>query len=394
MRNIFFKKILETKPNLYFSGVIFFAILFFGFFSMAKSSQAAPAVSNVSGNLADGEAITVFGSAFGVNGPSILFFDNFESGTVGNNISTGVGSATIGQWATLGPVPPTYSNIFSRSGSQAFLGTSDPSVEAGNHAQILLPGITDLFVSFWVLVPAGDNVPGEDGAVPNWKITWFDTDNTWGTPWHYAGDDDAAAPVLLGLNDWYPTTGNMSPYQPAEYYNGPNVPFLTKGQWKRVWYWMKGGANNDGAFSFWKLDNGGVNAVISQNNVTTMLPGNIWNYMSINAYTRQPLSSNPPQRQLFDDVYISTGSYAQARVEIGNAATYVASTNLAIATVTSWSDNSISATVRQESFANSENAYLYVIDTNGNANANGYPVTFSGTPDVTPPAAPSGLSVS
>jgi hypothetical protein len=40
MRNIFFKKILETKLNLYFSGVIFLLILFFGLFGLAKNSQA------------------------------------------------------------------------------------------------------------------------------------------------------------------------------------------------------------------------------------------------------------------------------------------------------------------------------------------------------------------
>ncbi|NTW27234.1 MAG: hypothetical protein HGA36_02850 [Candidatus Moranbacteria bacterium] len=358
------------------------------------SINFVPTIATVSGTIGDGQSVTIAGSGFGATGPEVLFFDNFENGTVGQNINTGAGSATIGEWNLLGVVSPKYTDLFSQSGSKAFMATSDPLVEGNDNGLILLPSITELAVSFWVMVPAGDNVPGEDGGIPNWKVTWFDTDKTWGTPYQYAGDDDVVVPALLGLNNWYPTTGNMSPYQPAEYTTGPNVPFLTKGQWKRVWYWFKGGSNLDGAFKFWKLDNGGVNAVIGQDNVTTMLAGNHWNYMSINAYTRQPLSSSPLQRQLFDDLYIATGSSAQARVEIGNAATYATSTNLTLATVNSWSDVAVSATVRQGSFTNGQTAYLYVFDKDGNVNAMGFPVTFgSAVGDVTPPSAPSGLSV-
>jgi len=42
--------------------------------------------------------------------------------------------------------------------------------------------------------------------------------------------------------------------------------------------------------------------------------------------------------------------------------------------VTLWSDTEITATLRQGSFANGEQAYLYVFDANGNVNSDGYPI--------------------
>jgi hypothetical protein len=92
----------------------------------------------------------------------------------------------------------------------------------------------------------------------------------------------------------------------------------------------------------------------------------------------------------FDDVYVAIGTGAQARVEIGDAATYATSKNLSMATVTSWGDTSITATVRQGSFSNLNNAYLYVIDANGSVNQNGY--LLSGA-DTLAPAAPTNLTV-
>ena|GEM_PF-6087878 len=94
-----------------------------------------------------------------------------------------------------------------------------------------------------------------------------------------------------------------------------------------------------------------------------------WN---IGSYGRQCIGYECKPR--FDDVYLATGPYAQARVEICNHSTYTTSTNCSIATVTLWSDTEITATLRQGSFANGEQAYLYVFDANGNVNSDGYPI--------------------
>jgi len=95
----------------------------------------------------------------------------------------------------------------------------------------------------------------------------------------------------------------------------------------------------------------------------------------------------------FADIYLD---YSRQRVLIGNAATLAGSTTFREVQVPSvWSNTSITVTVNQGAFANSANAYLYVFDATGTANATGYPITFgsSGGGDTTPPNVPSGLSV-
>ncbi|OGF43089.1 hypothetical protein A2303_04140 [Candidatus Falkowbacteria bacterium RIFOXYB2_FULL_47_14] len=80
-----------------------------------------------------------------------------------------------------------------------------------------------------------------------------------------------------------------------------------------------------------------------------------------------------------DNVYIDT---TWARVELGNASTYAASTHREIQIPSAWSANSITATVNPGSFTSGQAVYLFVIDANGNA-SNGYPVTI-GSGGTTP----------
>jgi hypothetical protein len=104
---------------------------------------------------------------------------------------------------------------------------------------------------------------------------------------------------------------------------------------------------------------------------------------------------NSPQAQTsyIDDIYIDN---TFQHVVIGNASTYSASTHFEVQPPTSWSATSAAVTVNQGSFANGASAYLYVKDSTGAVNSNGYSITFGsgGGGDTTPPNAPSGLSVS
>jgi hypothetical protein len=93
-----------------------------------------------------------------------------------------------------------------------------------------------------------------------------------------------------------------------------------------------------------------------------------------------------------DNLYVDN---TLARVEIGNAATYSGSTYREIQIPqTTWSSNSIHIKVNTGTFSNGQAAYLYVSDSSGNINANGFPITISATTvvDITAPAAPTNLS--
>jgi len=85
-----------------------------------------------------------------------------------------------------------------------------------------------------------------------------------------------------------------------------------------------------------------------------------------------------------DDIYLDT---SWARVMIGDKPTWEQCTHREIQVPTAWSANSITITVNQGAFQNGTKAYLYVVDANGNVNAQVYPIMFGEAPiaDLTPP---------
>ncbi|MBF0384973.1 MAG: hypothetical protein HQL27_03785, partial [Candidatus Omnitrophica bacterium] len=80
---------------------VVFAVLVLFVTGIQTPAQAEPAITGVSGTLEQGSAITISGSGFGVAGPNIIVFDDFEKGTLGQPIMTGAGSAQVGEWTTI-----------------------------------------------------------------------------------------------------------------------------------------------------------------------------------------------------------------------------------------------------------------------------------------------------
>ena len=131
--------------------------------------------------------------------------------------------------------------------------------------------------------------------------------------------------------------------------------------------------NKDGAASFSELNSTGNLQVGSVTGITNQTASYPWIKLHFPGFFRNDSNSVI----YLDDIYVATGA-ARARVEIGNSATYTGCTNLAILTPSSWSDSSITATVRQGSFQSGAAAYLFVVDANGNVGAP-VQVTISGS---------------
>lgn len=311
--------------------------------------------------------ITITGTQFGNNGPNVVLFDDFESGFSGEPINTGPGSAPFGQWdGEVGNT--TYSNAAFVSGTQAF--RADMSAHWLNYAQVLVPDTTmDIFVSYWLYIPAGDNIPGEgssDGI--NWKTTWIQGEGT--------TDDDQVVPALLASS--WTLFGNDTPY-----IGWPSAPYLVKGEWKHFKVWIKGGYDNDGEVKFWHLGHTGtLSQVINQSGVSTMYPGGTRERVRINGYGRSTSNCHP----MFDDVYVATGANGQARVEIGDNINYNNCSNLAVAVPTSWADNTVTATLHTGSFV-AESTFLFVIDAQGTP-SQGFPFTLDGGSALEAPGPP------
>lgn len=104
------------------------------------------------------------------------------------------------------------------------------------------------------------------------------------------------------------------------------------------------------------------------------------------------LNAEEYHHMYIDDVYIDN---TLARVEIGNASAWSACTERVIQIPTSWNSNgqSITATLNQGAFPDGD-AYLYIVNADGEVNENGWLINLGGSSDITAPNAPSGLSVS
>lgn len=115
----------------------------------------------------------------------------------------------------------------------------------------------------------------------------------------------------------------------------------------------------------------------------------VLNFPAHGVIANESMGSN--DRTWYDDIYLDN---TWSRIMIGNASTLAASTHKEIQIPSSWSANSITASVNRGTFADGSAAYLYAVDSMGAVNVNGYPITFSGgSSDTTPPAAPSGLTI-
>lgn len=340
-------------------------IFFVGLWS--TTVLAVPNPSGVTGNVSDGSNIVISGSGFG-SGPNVLIFDDFESGTVGQDINTGAGSAKYGQWALHG-ASCYYGSWAAVSGSKSF--ETDYSVSSFNHLQVSVPAGSqdELFISWWLYIPAGYPVPGEGLAVGrNWKQMWVQGSGT--------ADDDIVVPTFH--SSWQ-INGNDGVY--GKYINNIN---FQRGKWKRLWTYMVTSTDkntNDGTLQLWELEDSGVDVLANDVGVPTVRAGGKWERVRFNGWGRE----TPNTYSMFDDTYVAAGPNARARVEVGNASTYNASTKLTIFTPISWSASSITAQVNLGNFSAGQTAYLYVFDGNGVANSTGIPITIGQPVSSDPP---------
>ncbi len=284
----------------------------------------------------------------------------------------------------------TYSNLQPHSGSMSFRQNWGSSARQANGMGWASPTIsnpsTSFYISFWMFLPSAQDVPGTNNPDgPNWKEWWLSANDVFASDFGFQTITNS----LPGEMDFGWIDGSMDRAS-AGYRSCP----FTKGRWARFDVYIVGSTTSSGAIKSWFTDPSKARYLWSSANGKTLDSANAtgWKYLHFPGYGRYDTNSNT----YYDDIYVATGPGAQARVEIGNQPTYAACTNLAVATVSSWSSTSITATVRSGSFS-SGSAYLYVIDSDGVANTNGYPITLgqavTPTTDTTPPANPNGVTV-
>lgn len=341
-----------------------FIILYIVLIPVLSFSQT---ISGVSGTISNGQSITISGSSFGSNGPTVILFDDFEGGTAGNELSTSL--APLGTWSRVqgntstGGDWTSYSNVSAVSGSLAARFDADAYDGIGYHPALIKEGLTpfdSFYISWWMYLPVGDTFSGCPGAC-NWKTVWVCASDSC--------TDADVTPAAVGSSSWvifgndYPTT------------NWFDFSF-SNGTWYRFGWWQRGRTTTSGENKIWITQSSGtaIPSGFMQTGIATLNSGDTGKrqFISVNGYIRSTSNSH----NMFDDVYIATGEYAQARVEIGNASTYDNCSRLAMVTPTSWSASSITGVVRSGNIPNG-NAWLYVTDSSGNRSS-GYAITMGG----------------
>lgn len=383
------KNNLKTK-------LIFLLIIFFGFFGLAKSSQAAPAVTNVSGTVEHGQNITISGVNFGTKPTAApLKWDNFESYNVGDDIDT----TGANHWTDGSPGNPTKA-----SSTQAHAGAK--SMHSGfSNDGVLLEGdtiyydlddmggvsnATTVYLSTWIYVHRiSETYRTRNIKYP--RVTAASIDAIHGSP---NGTLGVNGDSHTGVYSW--TVNNFKNASDGSIDEELHFP---EEQWHHFEYYLVRSSVADAADGIAWISIDGVtrmSTATAQTWITDASDGEYYKHVIPNVfYFSQSLHLddwtylNIPYESYFDDVYIDI---TPARVYLCSGSTWAARGTCEIQIPTAWAMGEITSTVNLGSLAG-DTAYLYVCDADNVCNENGYEVALNGELDTTPPAAPSGLSV-
>lgn len=334
---------------------------------IAGTAYSAPTVSQISGAVANDGTLTIVGSGFGTKSKaSPLVFDNFEAGTVGSKVMTA--KAVVGQWQDgSGYDVPAYSN------TQAWAGSKSVRLEAGPAYNLSLNqnGSFPVLYMDWRV-----RVEMKGGLTRNWK------------PWRLYGDNDR-----MQTNAVLMCNGSGMSVQNSGGGGGFWWDSMSFGdrRWQHYQVVLKA-SSTPGAADGVLMQYIDGQLMSNHKGIVTRTVDSHWRDVRIGHYWAGDgdgtCSSNPGANIYLDNVYVDT---SWARVEIGSHSTYAGSSHREIQIPTSWSDGSVQVRVNSGTFKAGTQAYLYVTDSNGNVNSNGYPITIGGTSNA--PNPPTNVSV-
>lgn len=336
-----------------------FLFLFFLFVSVVS---ADPSVSGTSGNIQDGQTLTINGSGFGTKSTAApQIWDNMETGSFNSS------------WETTTSLSINTTN--QRHSNSTYNGHH--RFDSGGYAVFRGGNVSEKwYAQYWVRLD------------PNWE---------WGTTYNYSGDDRHLANVKFfrlwnpgSINEnWVVASKNLnnSCIALTEYVSPVEVNYfwstfhsdITDGNWHLLQFEFKENSAlgvGDGEFRLWfdgelKLEDLDIESREDFSEYKRPFILGFYNSWGPNTGLGETVSGN--DNFYIDDAYID-GTFA--RVEIGNASTYDACTHREIQIPTSWSASSVEVTLNRGSFGENDTSYLYVTDSDGAVNSAGYEITW------------------
>jgi len=329
-------------------------------------SWAAPTISSLTGTIGHNQLVTISGSGFGNKAQAApQLWDTVDSQSAYSGLSDGSTIPTGGS----NPWGENYNNStkYESSETQRHSQSSACYKATGTNTHIggkTIPGSSVYIAWWWKPVVAS---PWTDYSTKILRAG--NTGDDLGKTFSWTGMHHYVWTSSQGYCMNYPTCGGSAAW----------------GTWKgNLNQWNLNEVYIDGPGRTYKLY---VNGSLLASESWACCSSFDFNYVGLIGYNGSGVGE-PSCTSYIDDVYIDN---TQARVLIGNASTFAASTHREIQIPSAWSDSSITIKVNQGSFVKDNTAYLYVVDANGAVNSSGYPITIeSGAPA---PSAPKGLHI-
>lgn len=353
---------------------------------------AAPIISGVNGDVLRGQELVISGQGFGAKTNSApVVWDNFSEGNNGDLLSLRNGwkmssDNLIGQKPQLSTEILRYSKApfsakfyFTRNVKYGEdLIYKDNLPVSGNRRYV------DYWL--WFKMPIQSSI-APDSLQHQLKLVRLQSG---------PGDVLGTGYPMLNTFAWRYAGGNRSVYNQVSadvdhvYENGNSwSSLLVDGAWNHVRTMIDVGTegNADGILKVWL--NGSKVLDVSANFVGVGLSNvSFFNNFQVGKYLGNTALSTTETTIYYSEVYYDD---SWNRVEVCDAATYAACSHTEIQPFSAWSDSSVTVSLNQGSFPTGQ-TYLYVIDADGNVNANGFLINIDSA-DKIAPSAPSGLSV-
>ena len=332
----------------------------------APCSGAGVAVVGVDGPLAHGSTVTLCGCGFGTKSPvAPILYDDFESGAAGEIVSGprwSTGSSTPGNEPRYSSAEVRAAAGQSQSAFQSFVGAYNSSLTVSD-----LAGLDELYFHGWYrATPSG-------APTRNTKLLLLVGTQDFGAPavrffdMYYPDSPDAA-----GHNQFDPCSGE---YQGDPEDDAWHDASLHPNEWVRMEGFVHLGTTGQRDGHVWLQRRGDDFVDRGPESPQALLRNDGCDYdrLHIWSYHADDEGSPTPGLELYwDEVYVDS---TQARVELGNAATRSSSTHFEIQIPSAWSDTYVDIRVNRGTLPPGQQAYVYVVDRDGNANESGYPVT-------------------
>jgi hypothetical protein len=352
------------------------------FLLIPSIALSTPAITSVNGTVSHGQSITIAGSGFGTKSTAApAIWDDCSGTTIttlwaGGWPETGTAAYRMQYQTPVRDVALPHSHITKyMTGAH---GDYEGGYNGGYNVMVwtILTGVTyptKLYASYYTQVdpfwPTATN-----GTDNNYKVFDFSngdspytmnssTDNNWYIDFQQSGTYPNTYINWSGPPSW---EANDDGGSLDSHYWGTHGLTNPIGRWIKYEFEVKITDQSDGYLKAW--DNGTL--VINYTGHTDRYTG-ITKSIGLGGYAR---AYGENTFRYFADLYFDTTAQ---RVMICNGSSWAARGLCEVQIPSAWLTTSAAITVNQGSFGDGSTAYLYVVDADGNANSNGYQVTFS-----------------